>query len=303
MRLAGREGAGRAAVPSAARHAPRPSPQPAAYHTAPRAPSPPAPQLLNATRDDEITPRRALTEAPFWVPSASLQLRMLTRAHALLEVLNQVGGGSGARPCAPFVLQTRTAGRPAWEKPPRPARPQRARRGRRVRRPASRTVPRQPLLPLPRPSPPPWPPQGEQALDRLDGLATSGVELVDGSDVWGPPVASGLEGLKLWLARWLGGYASVNAAVTGSAVTATSNKARQQRAVRGGGPRFVEGRATCRPELSLVRLYNAPAPRRPHPPPGLPVLQNPAGTPHRRWASRPCLRPLLCRRLSPWRAL
>jgi len=47
-------------------------------------------QLVNATYPDLITPRRSITDAPFWIPSQSLQLKMMTRAHALLEVLNQV---------------------------------------------------------------------------------------------------------------------------------------------------------------------------------------------------------------------
>lgn len=39
---------------------------------------------------DEITPLKAVTEQPFWIPSQSLQLKMLTHAHTLIEVLNQV---------------------------------------------------------------------------------------------------------------------------------------------------------------------------------------------------------------------
>eukprot|EP00879_Flechtneria_rotunda_P024546 GHRR01026025.1.p1 GENE.GHRR01026025.1~~GHRR01026025.1.p1 ORF type:complete len:233 (+),score=47.67 GHRR01026025.1:207-905(+) len=39
---------------------------------------------------DVITPIKDITEQPFWVPSQSLQLKMVTHAHALIEVLNQV---------------------------------------------------------------------------------------------------------------------------------------------------------------------------------------------------------------------
>jgi len=39
---------------------------------------------------DEITQLKDITEQPFWVPSQSLQLKMVTHAHALIEVLNMV---------------------------------------------------------------------------------------------------------------------------------------------------------------------------------------------------------------------
>ncbi|KAI8464649.1 MAG: hypothetical protein J3K34DRAFT_439716 [Monoraphidium minutum] len=112
--------------------------------------------LIDATRTDEISVRPSITDQPFWIPSQSLQLRMVTRAHALLEVLNQ----------------------------------------------------------------------GEKFLDALDDLAVPGVELLDGGDMWGPAAAQGLPALKMWLAAWLQGYGGVTAAVTGSAVTQLSNKAR-----------------------------------------------------------------------------
>lgn len=44
--------------------------------------------LVDPGGDDLITPRAAITRQPFWMPSDSLRLRMLTRAHALLEALN-----------------------------------------------------------------------------------------------------------------------------------------------------------------------------------------------------------------------
>ncbi len=66
-------------------------------HPIPHIPNPVNEQLVNASYADQITPRRGITDAPFWVPSQSLQLKMVTRAHSLLEVLNQVrlavGGG------------------------------------------------------------------------------------------------------------------------------------------------------------------------------------------------------------------
>ena len=45
--------------------------------------------LQNPTHEDLISPLRDITDQPFWIPSKSLQLTMTTRAHALLEVLNQ----------------------------------------------------------------------------------------------------------------------------------------------------------------------------------------------------------------------
>jgi hypothetical protein len=45
--------------------------------------------LLDPSHEDLITPLRDITDQPFWIPSKSLQLTMATRAHALLEVLNQ----------------------------------------------------------------------------------------------------------------------------------------------------------------------------------------------------------------------
>jgi len=55
-------------------------------------------QLVSPGYDDLITPLKAVTEQPFWIPSQSLQLKMVTHAHTLIEVLNQVcvcvcGGG------------------------------------------------------------------------------------------------------------------------------------------------------------------------------------------------------------------
>lgn len=52
----------------------------------------------------------------------------------------------------------------------------------------------------------------------------AGVELIDGTRMWEPPLASGLPALKLWFAAWLQAWGSVSAAATGSAVTASSNK-------------------------------------------------------------------------------
>lgn len=49
-------------------------------------------QLRDASPHDLISPIKALLERPFWSPSQSVQLKMMTRAHALLEVLNQAGG-------------------------------------------------------------------------------------------------------------------------------------------------------------------------------------------------------------------
>lgn len=39
--------------------------------------------------DDTIGPIRDITQQPFWMPSKSLQLKMITHAHTLIEVLNQ----------------------------------------------------------------------------------------------------------------------------------------------------------------------------------------------------------------------
>jgi hypothetical protein len=47
-------------------------------------------QLVNPSYEDLITPFKAITEQPFWTPSQSLQLKMVTHAHTLIEVLNQV---------------------------------------------------------------------------------------------------------------------------------------------------------------------------------------------------------------------
>jgi hypothetical protein len=47
-------------------------------------------QLVTPGYDDLISPLKAITEQPFWIPSQSLQLKMLTHAHTLIEVLNQV---------------------------------------------------------------------------------------------------------------------------------------------------------------------------------------------------------------------
>jgi hypothetical protein len=47
-------------------------------------------QLLEAQYDDTIGPIRDITQQPFWMPSQSLQLKMITHAHTLIEVLNQV---------------------------------------------------------------------------------------------------------------------------------------------------------------------------------------------------------------------
>ena len=66
--------------------------------------------------------------------------------------------------------------------------------------------------------------QGEKFLDSLDDIAVPSVELIDGTRVWSPPLASGLAGLKLWVAAWLQRHTSVTAAATGSAVTPSSNK-------------------------------------------------------------------------------
>lgn len=57
-------------------------------------------QLVSPGYDDLITPLKAITEQPFWIPSQSLQLKMVTHAHTVIEVLNQVhvwwwGGGGG----------------------------------------------------------------------------------------------------------------------------------------------------------------------------------------------------------------
>lgn len=48
-------------------------------------------QLKSPVYDDLISPLKAVTEQPFWIPSQSLQLKMVTHAHTLIEVLNQVG--------------------------------------------------------------------------------------------------------------------------------------------------------------------------------------------------------------------
>jgi hypothetical protein len=47
-------------------------------------------QLLEAPYNDTIGPIRDITQQPFWMPSQSLQLKMITHAHTLIEVLNQV---------------------------------------------------------------------------------------------------------------------------------------------------------------------------------------------------------------------
>eukprot|EP00878_Enallax_costatus_P032156 GHUV01035266.1.p1 GENE.GHUV01035266.1~~GHUV01035266.1.p1 ORF type:complete len:230 (+),score=37.24 GHUV01035266.1:207-896(+) len=46
--------------------------------------------LLEPKYEDVITPIRDITDRPFWQPSQSLQLKMITHAHTLIEVLNQV---------------------------------------------------------------------------------------------------------------------------------------------------------------------------------------------------------------------
>jgi hypothetical protein len=109
--------------------------------------------LLVSTYEDTITPLHDITDQPFWVPSQSLQLKMNTRAHALLEVLNQ----------------------------------------------------------------------GDKFLDTLDDICTAGVLMLDGMHIWGPPLLEGVTQLKLWMAGWLQSY-DVNAAVTASVTTPTSNK-------------------------------------------------------------------------------
>ncbi len=50
------------------------------------------------------------------------------------------------------------------------------------------------------------------------------MELIDGTGIWDPSLASGLPSLKLWFAAWLQGASQLSAAATGSAVTAYSNK-------------------------------------------------------------------------------
>ncbi|KAF6253991.1 hypothetical protein COO60DRAFT_364180 [Scenedesmus sp. NREL 46B-D3] len=45
--------------------------------------------LLAAEYQDTIGPIRDITQQPFWMPSQSLQLKMITHAHTLIEVLNQ----------------------------------------------------------------------------------------------------------------------------------------------------------------------------------------------------------------------
>jgi hypothetical protein len=47
-------------------------------------------QLLEPQYEDTIGPIRDITQQPFWMPSQSLQLKMITHAHTLIEVLNQV---------------------------------------------------------------------------------------------------------------------------------------------------------------------------------------------------------------------
>lgn len=49
-------------------------------------------QLRSPAYEDLISPLKAITEQPFWIPSQSLQLKMVTHAHTLIEVLNQVCG-------------------------------------------------------------------------------------------------------------------------------------------------------------------------------------------------------------------
>lgn len=62
-------------------------------------------QLVTPSYEDQITPLKAITEQPFWIPSQSLQLRMITNAHTLIQVLNQVGART---PCISFcgILHT-----------------------------------------------------------------------------------------------------------------------------------------------------------------------------------------------------
>ena len=67
--------------------------------------------------------------------------------------------------------------------------------------------------------------QGAAFLDSLDDLMAPGIEVIDGTRVWEPPLAQGVEAAKAWFAAWLGAWRSVAAAATGSAVTPASNKA------------------------------------------------------------------------------
>lgn len=69
--------------------------------------------------------------------------------------------------------------------------------------------------------------QGEKFLDSLDDIAVDSVVLIDGMAIWGPKKAVGLVQLKMWLADWLQHY-DVNAAITASTATPTSNKVGQQ---------------------------------------------------------------------------
>eukprot|EP00878_Enallax_costatus_P012419 GHUV01012970.1.p1 GENE.GHUV01012970.1~~GHUV01012970.1.p1 ORF type:complete len:368 (+),score=90.38 GHUV01012970.1:207-1310(+) len=109
--------------------------------------------LLEPKYEDVITPIRDITDRPFWQPSQSLQLKMITHAHTLIEVLNQ----------------------------------------------------------------------GEKFLDSLDDIAVDNVILIDGMAIWGPQKAAGLTQLKMWLVGWMQQY-DVNAAITASTATPTSNK-------------------------------------------------------------------------------
>ena len=63
-------------------------------------------QLRDATPHDLISPIKDILERPFWSPSKSVQLKMMTRAHALLEILNQVGGvpQPGSEDAAPLEM-------------------------------------------------------------------------------------------------------------------------------------------------------------------------------------------------------
>jgi hypothetical protein len=69
---------------------------------APPTPHPGSAQLVNPNYEDLITPFKAITEQPFWTPSQSLQLKMVTHAHTLIEVLNQVRWQRAA--CLDWVL-------------------------------------------------------------------------------------------------------------------------------------------------------------------------------------------------------
>lgn len=191
-----------------------------------------------------------VTQQPFWVPSKSLQLKMVEHAHALVQVLNQVRGAcdvrsAGCSACLPSA--------PAAA----PAQRMRARDARAVHSAVCARTTQHAHIRTPHPC---CAPQGAQFLDSLDDIAVPGVVLVDGMDIWGPQKAVGLTQLKLWLAGWLQLY-DVNAAVTAMAATPSSNKARARVfACMRPGMRS-EGCCCCRAAVWLCSKQHACAQR------------------------------------------